>query len=811
MFSKDVSQSSQEAKHEASGAHGTATAPLNGAPDHSGALAMRHAARDGANGDFDLNDPQTRLLVEKMLVALTQDGALPAEKSQSRFNFASYLVMVRRRWLPMLAVFAVTTCMIAWRLRPGTPRYSATATMLLPSATSQLEESNDPLNTGILSDALGKNVATKIAMVTSPPVVAEALSRLDGPMRQRGWGDPKAQTAPVAAAAPVSPDLVDITVVASDPEAAQALANKLIDVYVLRTKQLVRSSYEDSLQFLGDQKAQAEKLLLQAKRELQDFRERTGILSMDARLAATAGAVTDLEKEAQTARLEAAAGVAGQTVQGDHVINDLQQKAAAAKSQYDAVLRDFLPDAPEARRARQEWQAAQRLLDQRTAAVQHGVQERVRSLDTRLSQARRAAAALPATEFKLSQLDSKVKLLEATYETLSDRYTAMKLARYNKLSTATTLTPATNAVPVGRTWAHAIIVAVLCALILAGLVAALLEQLDNTVHSADQLEPLLGAPVLGTLPLLESAGGVALSALLTPGAQMPALKSENQSGDPQETLPQGALPQGARGEKSKRGSSGSQSKGSISNLLLESCRIVRTNLMFSAVDTPLRSVLITSSNSSEGKSFCALNLAALMAYDGKRVILLDCDLRRPTQHRLSNLPLIPGFTNALIEPEMLDRALHPTAVENLWVMTAGAIPPNPPELLGSDHSRRLIAELQDRCDLLIIDSPPVLSLTDAQVLSTIVDGVLLIVSADTTSAQHIQHAQANIRHAGGRLLGSVFNKIKPHNDPYGYYGYYKYGYYKYYSYEGEGHSEGHNGGVESPSSREEAESTASGR
>ena len=113
----------------------------------------------------------------------------------------------------------------------------------------------------------------------------------------------------------------------------------------------------------------------------------------------------------------------------------------------------------------------------------------------------------------------------------------------------------------------------------------------------------------------------------------------------------------------------------------------------------------------------------------------------------------------------------------LWIMTAGPVPPNPPELLGSAHGRRLIEELKGRCDILIVDSPPVLSLSDAQVLSSIADGVLLVVGAGGTPIRHIQRAQANIRHAGGRLLGVLLNKAKRYNDPYyTYQGYYGYGY-----------------------------------
>jgi capsular exopolysaccharide synthesis family protein len=299
-------------------------------------------------------------------------------------------------------------------------------------------------------------------------------------------------------------------------------------------------------------------------------------------------------------------------------------------------------------------------------------------------------------------------------------------------------------------------------LVLAVLWAVVLEHIDNTVHSAEQLEGMLESPVLGTLPLISSVVEHGLPQWA--GERHKALPSNADNTSE-------ALSQTRTDEKRN---------STLSNMLLESCRIIRTNLTFASVDMPLRTLLVTSTNSGEGKSFVAWNMAAAMAYDGKKVILVDCDLRRPTQHKLHSLPLIPGFTNVLIDPDTLESALHQTSVDNLRIMPAGAIPPNPPELLGSEHSRSLIANLQEHCDVLVIDSPPVLLLTDAQILSGMVDGVVFVVGADTTSSQHIQRAQANIRHAGGRLLGFVLNKTKSHNDPYGYYAHY--GYYKYYNY-----------------------------
>jgi capsular exopolysaccharide synthesis family protein len=150
-------------------------------------------------------------------------------------------------------------------------------------------------------------------------------------------------------------------------------------------------------------------------------------------------------------------------------------------------------------------------------------------------------------------------------------------------------------------------------------------------------------------------------------------------------------------------------------------------------------------------------------------------LRRPSQHTLNGLGLEPGFTNILSGETTLEEALQSTSVANLKVLTAGTLPLNPPELLGSRGSRDLLNHLKESFDIIIIDSPPVLSITDAQVLCSVADGVVMVVAADSTPKAHVQRAQAMLRHAGGRLLGAVFNKAKEHSSTDAYGGYYSYG------------------------------------
>jgi non-specific protein-tyrosine kinase len=210
----------------------------------------------------------------------------------------------------------------------------------------------------------------------------------------------------------------------------------------------------------------------------------------------------------------------------------------------------------------------------------------------------------------------------------------------------------------------------------------------------------------------------------------------------------------------------------------EAYRILRTNLLFSAVDNPPRALLVTSSSPSEGKSTTLANLGVVMAQQGQRVVLVDSDLRRPTLHRLFQLPNHAGLTNALLHehPSALD-FMQPTKVENLSVLTTGPLPPNPAELLGSARFGELLKDLRAHTDVILLDSPPALAVTDAPVLARQVDGVLLVVDAGATRRQWAANAQETLNKVGAKVLGVAVNRLKLKGS--GYYYYYHY----YYSSE----------------------------
>jgi capsular exopolysaccharide synthesis family protein len=206
--------------------------------------------------------------------------------------------------------------------------------------------------------------------------------------------------------------------------------------------------------------------------------------------------------------------------------------------------------------------------------------------------------------------------------------------------------------------------------------------------------------------------------------------------------------------------------------IAEAYRTLRTNLQFAKAGEALNTLMYTSAGPGEGKSTTVANSAVVLAQSGKKVIIVDCDLRKPVQHKIFGLAK-QGVTNALVENHSPVELLQKTAVNNLQVLASGPIPPNPSELLGSGKMAQLFQELREGCDLLLIDAPPVVAVTDACVLASQVDGVVLVTAAGLVRPEMAQHAKELLVKAKGALLGVVLNRVaidKQHAHYYYYYG-----------------------------------------
>lgn len=329
---------------------------------------------------------------------------------------------------------------------------------------------------------------------------------------------------------------------------------------------------------------------------------------------------------------------------------------------------------------------------------------------------------------QVSRLQSALKRYEATYNSLLNNLAELRLTEAQSTDNVVLATPAQPPKnPVRpRVLFNTLLAAIVGAMLAVG-VAFLIEYLDDTVKTPDDVRAVSNLPTLATVVRLDAE---------TPQQRLVAL-----------TAPRSPE--------------------------AEAYRVLRTNLRFSSLDKPLGTLVVTSAGPGEGKSTTAANLAIVFAQAGSRVLLVDADLRRPSIHKLLQVPNNIGLTTALVQlgnrPEEFVQA---TALQNLSVLTSGPIPPNPAELLGSARMRDLLAQLHERYDLIVIDSPPVLAVADATILSNQVDGTLLVASAGETRFEMLVRALERMDGVGIRPLGVVLNKLTANTGGSYYYYYY---------------------------------------
>jgi capsular exopolysaccharide synthesis family protein len=202
----------------------------------------------------------------------------------------------------------------------------------------------------------------------------------------------------------------------------------------------------------------------------------------------------------------------------------------------------------------------------------------------------------------------------------------------------------------------------------------------------------------------------------------------------------------------------------------EAYRTLRTNIQFSSLDRPVRTLLVTSTSAAEGKSTTIANLAVTFASAGNEVVLVDSDLRRPSLDRIFGLNNGQGLTSIMLDDSDPALVLQPTQVERLRVLTSGPLPPNPSELLGSQRLDRILKTLSESVDLVLLDCPPIIAVTDAAVLARKVDAVLLVVNAGKTRREHAARARQLLDKVNANVLGVVLNNAQTDTSLYQYYG-----------------------------------------
>ncbi|HEY0004455.1 MAG TPA: polysaccharide biosynthesis tyrosine autokinase [Pyrinomonadaceae bacterium] len=347
-----------------------------------------------------------------------------------------------------------------------------------------------------------------------------------------------------------------------------------------------------------------------------------------------------------------------------------------------------------------------------------------------------------ADQIQMTVLNQNLETDKQMYNTLLQRQKELMIVgtdKPNNVSVAETARLPRE--PIGPARMRYIVVALLLALSAGIGLAFLLDYLDDTLKSVEDVDRYIHLPALALIPASRGS---------------------------ERTLLKGRGPDDGGG-----GSTALALIDDVRSPIAESYRHLRTSLLLSSAGQPPRSILVTSSQPSEGKTTTAVNTAVMLAQTGVEVIIIDCDLRRPRVHAHFNVPNVRGVTNYLSGESDLDGLMQPyEKLPNLKLLTSGPVPPNPAELLGSEEMRKLLNKLSERFTHIVIDSPPTISFTDSSILSTVVDGVILVVHGGRSSRAVVRRAKQQLMDVGANIFGVVLNNVKLESQSYYYAGYY---------------------------------------
>jgi capsular exopolysaccharide synthesis family protein len=363
-------------------------------------------------------------------------------------------------------------------------------------------------------------------------------------------------------------------------------------------------------------------------------------------------------------------------------------------------------------------------------------------LSSLYEEAKKKALDLNLMEIEYNRLRRTKENNEKLYGMLLERTKEADLTRMMRVNNVTVVdTPLLPERPVRPRVLVNLSIGALLGFILGAIAALTRALLDRTVKTPADVEQDLELPFLGLMPVISASGHGDGKSRRRRGAN-PALS-----------------PDLIVHQSSRSGAA-------------EAARAMRTNLMFMAPDRPYRTLLVTSAGPAEGKTTIACCIATAMAQAGQRVLIVDCDLRRPRLHRVFGRSLGIGLTNIVIDESAMDSALNRTEVPNLDVLTTGPLPPNPAELLQSDRFKTVLALLSERYDRVILDSAPAAAVTDPAILSRIVDGVVLVVRSYRTTKDLARHGARCLTGVGGHVAGVVLNAVDLDRHEYKYYHYY---------------------------------------
>lgn len=685
--------------------------------------------------------------------------------SQPEFNVRQYFEILRRRKLLYLALFIplLAAGVAATAIQP--PVYQAEARFKVPTPAISLNiyDSNNPI-ANILLAHQPDSPETQLQTMQTPDFLALAFDKA-GYQDRPGIAPPQVAVRVVDAT-----NIISVVATGGHPEDVAAVANAVVQTHKETTDAEAKKGIKEALEFIRKQREAAREARDSAQGRLIQFSQQyeTGLEAIEqaalvrehtdlqariraarANIRTTETEIRRLKKEREQTPLEIPHKQFVRNARRD----ELENRLAALEIQLDddrllygpknqrilnleeriRLLRARIANEPEEVERETAVPNTYREYLQQRLREQYSLLQGFR---TELHAAESQAASRPRPTLNRSYLEVRKNELAQLLNEAQQRFDRfdewqrdLRMREIALVDSFKVIQPAqAPGGPIQPRKTTNLLMALALALVGAAMLTIAWELLDDRVHTPADIPRITALPCLSAIPLIDN--------------RAPRLVT------------------------SATGNSH----------LVEAFRRLRSSIGFAAIDAPIRRILVTSAAKGEGKSVISVNLASVMAMDGKRVILVDADLRRPKVHDVLDLPNNRGLSQVLVGHLSLQEALQETDLENLHVITAGPIPPNPPELLGSRAFEEVMDRLEQLADVVIFDSPPCIPVTDPLLIASRVDGVLLVMHVGQSRKGAVRQAEEMILRARGRILGVVLNRLRSKGGGY----YYDYGYYASY-------------------------------
>jgi len=713
---------------------------------------------------------------------------LDAEASgPDAYTFHTYWEILKKRRGTVFTVAFIITLLVTLVVFRTKPVYRATARMEVRAETPQVQTLSELNPSSSTDDAF---LQTQVDLLQNNNLAWETLLKLglatENPEVSAGGNGGSTNSENSAAAAQSNlirafegglhverlneSRLVEVSYESVDPNLAARVANTLVKNYV---ESNYRSKYETTRQATAWMEQQLNELkakVLVSQQALVDYERQNSIADIGNKENVAGQRLADLSKDLTTAQTDLATKQSvydsvrnnkaeAAIVANDALLQQLDSKYAELKTQYAATTSQYGPNFYKVKELRDQINMVESLTDRERKRVIERIGSDYQTAQRREQLLSQQVTKQKAEVEKLNQLLIQYNLLKNEYETneqlyndllkrLKDATVSVSLRAANVRLADEALVPTS---PIRPNRPVDIAVGLLVGLILGVTLAFIRESLDHTINTAEEIEKEISVPTLAVIPL--------------------------------GTASHGRYGHYYRHHPSNHDGNGNQALTILNapgSEMAESFRVLRTSILLSSPPQPPQAVLVTSAHPGEGKTFASVNLALALAQRGSRVLLVDSDLRQPNTFRALGLSdgVGPGLSGFLAGEHDIERALQAYAeIPNLWLLPPGPIPPNPAELLSSPAMKWLVGNLRQRFEHIVFDSPPLLLVTDGVLLSTLTDGVVLVVESGATSRGALNRVRRILDRAGANTLGAVLNKLANRVDGYYYSGYRYYNYY----------------------------------